>query len=125
MHKNFFCAPVKKNINPLFTKIKTIGRRVTFNVHAKFQLNRMYRLDTRTLLKNLTPLVVMYKNSFLYFYKKNYLSDIFTMISRVQPTATCNIHTKFQLNRMHHLDAIVFTHIYTHTHPYIHHRKNS
>ena len=35
----------------------------------------------------------------------------------------CNVHTKFELNRLHRLDAIVFTHIHIHT--YIHPPVNS
>ena len=66
----------------------------------------------------------MYKNSFLYSCKKT-IHPIFTKINRVHPTVTCNILTKFELNRMHRLDAIVFTHIHTHTHTCIHLRKNS
>ena len=47
----------------------------------------------------------------------------FTKINRVRATVTCNVHTRFEFNRMHHLDTIVFTHIYIDTH--IHHRENS
>ena len=46
-------------------------------------------------------------------------------INWVRPTVTCNVHTKFELNRMHRLDAIMFTHIHTHTYTCIHHRENS
>ena len=71
------------------------------------------------------PSAVTYENSFLYTYEKTIL-PIFTKINNVRPTVTCNMHTKFELNRMHLLDAIMFTliHIYTHTHAHIHHRKN-
>ena len=57
----------------------------------------------------------MYKNSFLYSCKKT-IHPILTKINRVRSTANCNMHTKFELNRMHSLDAIVFTHIHTHAH---------
>ena len=35
---------------------------------------------------------------------------------------SCNLNNKFELNRMHRLDAIEFTHIHTHIyiHTYIH-----
>ena len=40
-----------------------------------------------------------------------------TEINKVRPTVTYNVQTKFQLNGiMHRLDAIKFTHAYTHTH---------
>ena len=38
---------------------------------------------------------------------------IFKKINRVYLTVTCNIHTKFELNRKHNLDAIVFTDTHT------------
>ena len=38
---------------------------------------------------------------------------------------TGNMHICFELNRKHRLDAIVFTHIRTHTNTHIHHRKNN
>ena len=61
----------------------------------------------------------MYKNSFLYSCEKS-IHPIFTKINRVPPTVTCNIHIKFELNRMYHLNAIVFTHIRTHTRTHTH-----
>ena len=70
----------------------------------------------------------MYKNSFLYSCKKT-IHPIFTKINRVRPTVRGNKLTKFELNLMYRLDAIVFTHIhthiYTHTHTYIHPPENS
>ena len=58
----------------------------------------------------------MYKNSFLCTCKKT-IHPIFTKINRVRQTVTCNTRAKFLLNRMHHLDAFVFTHTtYIHTH---------
>ena len=50
---------------------------------------------------------------------KKFIHSIFTKINRIRPTVSCNIHTKFGLNRMHRLEAIVFTHIHTciHTSP--------
>ena len=62
----------------------------------------------------------MYKNSFLCSCKKT-INPLFTKTNRVRPTVTCN--TKFELDRMHHLDPIVFTHM--HTHAFIRHRKNN
>ena len=41
---------------------------------------------------------------------------MFTKINRLRPMVTYIIQTKFKLNRMHYLDAIVFTHIHTNTH---------
>ena len=66
----------------------------------------------------------MCKTSFLYTCKKT-ISPIYIhhyLINRVRPTVTCNTHIKFELNRMHRLYAVVFTHIHTLTHAY--HRKN-
>ena len=60
---------------------------------------------------------------------KKTIHPIFTKINRVRPTVTSNIHTKFEVNRMHRLDTIMFTHIHTHIHTYthacIHHSENS
>ena len=56
---------------------------------------------------------------------KKIMHPTFTKINIVRPTVIYNIHTKFELNRMHRLDDTVFTHIHTHTHTCIHHRKNS
>ena len=58
------------------------------------------------------------------------IHPVFTKINNVRPTMIYIIYTKFELSRMHRLDAIVFTHIHTrihiiHTHTYIHHHKNS
>ena len=48
-------------------------------------------------------------------------------INRVRPTDIFNIYMKFEMRRMHRLDAIMFTHVHTykHTeiHTYIHRRK--
>ena len=41
-----FCAPVKKTIKTLFTKINSIGKTMTYNIHTKFEINRMYHFDT-------------------------------------------------------------------------------
>ena len=47
-----------------------------------------------------------------------YISPTFTKINRVRSTVTCNIHTKFERNRMDSLDAIVFIHIQTYIHTF-------
>ena len=64
----------------------------------------------------------MYKNSFLHSCKKT-MHPIFTKINRVCLTTTWNIPTKFELNRMYRLDAIVVTHIHTHIHTHTLPRK--
>ena len=48
------------------------------------------------------------------------MHPIFTKINRVRSMATYNTNTKFELNRMHRLDAIVFNHSDTHTHTHAH-----
>ena len=40
-----FCIPVKKIINPTFTKIKRVHLVVTYNIRTKFKLIRMHRLN--------------------------------------------------------------------------------
>ena len=52
--------------------------------------------------------------------KKKTIHAIFTKINRVRPTVKCNVHTKFELKRIHRLDAIVFTHKHAHIHTYMH-----
>ena len=49
----------------------------------------------------------------------------FPKINSVRPMMTYNTRTKFQLNRIHCLNAIVFIHIHTYTHTYIHHHENN
>ena len=55
-------------------------------------------------------------NTSFYSCKKKPMHSIFTKINRIRPTATCNIHTKYELNWIRRLDAIVFTHTHTYTH---------
>ena len=70
----------------------------------------------------------MYKISFFLYHCKRTiltLTESHTILAKV----TNNISTTFELNRIQHSDAIVFTykfiHIYTSTHPRVLHRKNS
>ena len=44
------------------------------------------------------------------------MHSTFTKIYWVHPKITCNIHTMFELNRMHRLDALIYSHIYSHPH---------
>ena len=67
-------------------------------------------------------------NSFLYSCKKM-IKPAFTKNNTVHSTVTCNIHAKFELSRMHCLDAVMFIliHPYTRTqmHTYMHQCENS
>ena len=78
----------------------------------------MHHLDTRTLLKKLSPEVIMHRN-FVCTLEKKSMCSTFTKMNWVCLAVTYNIHTKFELISMHHLVAIVFTH----THTYITVRK--
>ena len=55
------------------------------------------------------------------------MNSAFIKISGICPTVTYNIYTKFELNRMYHLDSILFIHIHMHAHihTYIGHPKNN
>ena len=48
MYKHTLCSPVKKSINDKFIKVDPKCRKVTYDMLTKFELNRMYSLDTRT-----------------------------------------------------------------------------
>ena len=48
------------------------------------------------------------------------MHPIFTKNNEVRSTVTCNVCTKFEFSRIHHLDAIVFTHIQSQSHTHTH-----
>ena len=106
------CIPCEKTIHPAHTKLNIAQGTIVYNEYVKLELDQKHHLYTSMLL----PKAVIYKNSFLHSYKKT-INPIFTKTNRVRPKVICIIHTKFELNRMHHLDAIVFartdTYIYT------------
>ena len=89
----------------------TVSMTVAHNNHTKFKLNRMHHYDTRTLLRTLFGSIGPGVRILFYTSVKT-ISPTFIKINRVHPTVTCNIHIRFELNRMHRLDAIVFTHMY-------------
>ena len=41
---HFVILKEKKNVNPKFLKIDKIQGMVTYNIHTKFEFNRMHRL---------------------------------------------------------------------------------
>ena len=77
------CASCTKPMISLCTKINIVRHTVTYNIRIKFELNRMYHLDTRTLLRSIF---------------QNY-----TLLE--SGTVIYNILTKFELNRINRLDT--------------------
>ena len=93
--------------------------------NTKFELNRKHRLDTSILL-----IIWLCRLCNVYFFctPVKSINIKFTKIDEICGTLSYNIHTKFELNRMHHLDATVCTrkrppHTHACTHTCIHYRK--
>ena len=105
-------------MHPTFTKIIRVHPTVSYNMHTKFELNQMHHLDARILLTICFHRLWCIKFFFWTLVKKT-LNPTFTKINTIPPTVTYNIHTEFELNRMHRLDATMFTLIQ------IDHRKNN
>ena len=101
---------------------------VTYNIHTKFQLYRIYRLDTRTLLKNRLHRPKCIR---IFFHScKKTISPTFNKINTVRLTLTYNKYAKFELNIKHRLNTIVFIRMcrmemHANTHEYPFHSKNS
>ena len=73
---------------------------VTYNTQTKFELNKMHHIDNHTLIE----MSIMYKNYFFDSCEKT-IHDTLTKMNRIHLKETNHAHTKFELNRLHHLST--------------------
>ena len=76
-------------------------------MHIKSELNQMNHLNISILLTNLTLKAVNVKDSFLYSCKR-IINPRLAQIHTMRGTVTYDMHTKFMLYGMNHLDTTVF-----------------
>ena len=93
MYKNSFLYSCKKTIQPIFTKIIRVRPTVTYNIHTKFELNLMHRLDTIVFIHIHTDPVAEYFLAFCNKTHKYQISICKIIFNRVvQSTQYCSSH---------------------------------
>ena len=71
------------HIHPILTQINRVHSTVIYNIHTKFELNRMHHL----VKKNILP--------------------AYTKINTVRGMVVYGVHIKFELNQKHRLDTTI------------------